>query len=131
APDLHRHRRCSESGVAPGKSLLPRSGPRRRRNIRRCQTLPAGAQEARHPHGRRRPEMERRLEALHAQLHGTGNNPEVFYEIGNIYLRLQEYGMALENFEKALHGDTGSTKFKVAYAQAGLKLRESETIAVK
>jgi HD-GYP domain-containing protein (c-di-GMP phosphodiesterase class II) len=77
------------------------------------------------------PEMERRLEALHAQLHGAANNPEVYYEIGNIYLRLQEYGMALENFEKALHGDTGSTKFKVAYAEAGLKLRESETIAVK
>jgi adenylate cyclase len=77
------------------------------------------------------PEMERSLEALHAQLDETSNPSETYYEIGEIYQGLQEYGMALKNFERALQGEPGSTKFKVAYAEAGLKLRESETISVK
>src|SRR4030095_313597 len=34
------------------------------------------------------PEMERRLEALHAQLHGAANNPEVFSETRYTCLRL-------------------------------------------
>jgi HD-GYP domain-containing protein (c-di-GMP phosphodiesterase class II) len=77
------------------------------------------------------PEKERHLEELHAQLNEGTNDPEVYYNIGETYLQLREYAMALQNFEKALQGDSGSTKFKVAYAEAGLKLRESETISVK
>jgi HD-GYP domain-containing protein (c-di-GMP phosphodiesterase class II) len=77
------------------------------------------------------PEKERKLETLHARLTEAGSDPEVYYEIGSVYLQLREYGMALENFEKALEGDNASTRFKVAYAEAGLKLRECETIAVK
>jgi len=77
------------------------------------------------------PEKERQLEMLHARLNEAAGDPELHYEIGTLYLQMQEYGMALENFEKALRADTGSTQFKVAYAEAGLMLRESETIAVK
>src|SRR5262245_12056193 len=77
------------------------------------------------------PEKERRLEALHAQLNEERKNPEIYYEIGSIYLQLKEYGMALHNFEMALQGDSASTKFKVAYAEAGMKLRETETISVR
>ena len=77
------------------------------------------------------PEKERRLEALHAQLTEDHRNPEIYYEIGSTYLQLKEYGMALHNFEMALQGDSASTKFKLAYAEAGLKLRETETISVR
>jgi HD-GYP domain-containing protein (c-di-GMP phosphodiesterase class II) len=77
------------------------------------------------------PEKERQLEMLHARLTEAAGDPEVHYEIGSIYLQLGEHAMALENFEKALQADTASTRFKVAYAEAGLKLRETETISVK
>jgi HD-GYP domain-containing protein (c-di-GMP phosphodiesterase class II)/class 3 adenylate cyclase len=76
------------------------------------------------------PETEQQLEALHARLH-ENPDPEVYYEIGALYLQLREYAMAHDNFEKALQGDTASTKFKVAYADSGLKLRETETISIK
>ena len=42
-----------------------------------------------------------------------------------IHLELGEPVEALQYFEKALQLDPGDTKFKLAYAEAGLKIRES------
>jgi HD-GYP domain-containing protein (c-di-GMP phosphodiesterase class II) len=76
-------------------------------------------------------DKERRLEALHEKVAAEPNNALHHFQIGQIHLGLSEPVEALQYFEKALQLDPGDTKFKLAYAEAGLKIRESEKINIR
>jgi len=78
------------------------------------------------------PEKEQQLEALHGKLTGAaGNDGDLFYQIGRIHLELKEPSEALYYFERALDLNPDNKDFKVAYAEAGLKMREYEKLSVK
>jgi len=77
-------------------------------------------------------EMERQLGLLHSKLAGTAaNDAEIYAEIGHIHLLLSEPGEAFYYFERALDLDPDNKEFKVAYAEAGLKMRETDKLTVK
>ena len=76
-------------------------------------------------------EKERQLEALHEQVSVEPTNALNYFHIGQIHLDLNEPVEALQYFEKALQVDPGDTKVKLAYAEAGLKIRESEKINIR
>jgi HD-GYP domain-containing protein (c-di-GMP phosphodiesterase class II) len=74
---------------------------------------------------------ERQLEALHEEVMSEPNNASHHFLIGQIHLELNEPVEALQYFERALQLDPNEMKFKLAYAEAGLKLRASEKINIK
>ena len=76
-------------------------------------------------------DKERQLEALHEKVAAEPNNAVPHFQIGQIHLELNEPVEALQYFERALELDPKEMKFKLAYAEAGLKLRESETINIR
>jgi len=76
-------------------------------------------------------EKERQLEELHAQVAAEPDNALHYFTIGQIHLELNEPVEAMQYFEKALHLDSSDTRAKLAYAEAGLKIRESEKINIK
>jgi len=76
-------------------------------------------------------EKERQLEQLHEKIAAEPDTAVHYYQIGQIHLELSEPVEALQYFEKALQLDPGDTKFKLAYAEAGLKIRESEKINIR
>ena len=76
-------------------------------------------------------DKERRLEALHEKVAAEPNNAVHHFQIGQIHLGLNEPVEALQYFERALHLDPNEMKFKLAYAEAGLKIRESEKIDIR
>jgi class 3 adenylate cyclase len=53
------------------------------------------------------------------------------YKLGKIHLEIQEPSEALVYFETALRLEPKNDQFKIAYAEAGLNLKEHENIAVK
>lgn len=77
------------------------------------------------------PEKEQELEALHEQTAGNPDDAKLYARIGEIHLELNEPAEALYYFERALDLDKGNKDFKVAYAEAGMKMRELEKISVK
>jgi len=76
-------------------------------------------------------ERERRLEALHEQMTGGAADAERFYRIGQLHHEMNEPVEALQYFERALRLDPAHTHFKVAYAEARLRLDSNGTISVK
>lgn len=74
---------------------------------------------------------ERQLEALHEQLAQQGDDPGLFFEIGRVHLDLKEVPEAFSYFERALRLDPDNMTIKVAYADAGMKLKEAQQISVK
>src|SRR6185503_21009283 len=78
-------------------------------------------------------ERERQLEALHEQMTGGATDAERFYEIGQLHHELNEPVEALQYFERALRLDPNHVHFKVAYAEARLRLDSNAngTISIK
>src|SRR5712692_8175069 len=76
-------------------------------------------------------DKERQLEALHEKVTEEPNNALHHFQIGQIHLELNEPVEALQYFERALQLDPKEMKFKLAYAEAGLKLRASEKLNIK
>jgi HD-GYP domain-containing protein (c-di-GMP phosphodiesterase class II) len=76
-------------------------------------------------------ERERRLESLHEQLAASPDKAQIHYEIGRIHLELDEVPEAFSYFERALHLEPGHVDVKVAYAEAGMRLKEAGKISVK
>src|SRR6266849_8608626 len=76
-------------------------------------------------------DKERRLEGLHEQVAVDPGNPLNYFHIGQIHFELNEPVEALQYFERALQIDPGQTKFKLAYAEAGIKIREMEKINIR
>ena len=77
------------------------------------------------------PKKEKQLEALHEQLSAGPQRADLFYQIGCIHMEIQEPSEALQFFERALELDTENKDIKVAYAEAGIKVREADKLAVK
>jgi adenylate cyclase len=76
-------------------------------------------------------ERERRLEALHEQMTGGATDAERFYRVGQIHQELDEPVEALQYFERALRLDPNHVHFKVAYAEARMRLDINGTISIK
>jgi adenylate cyclase len=76
-------------------------------------------------------ERERQLEALHEQMTGGATDAERFFRIGQIHQELNEPVEALQYFERALRLDPNHVHFKVAYAEARLRLDSNGTISIK
>ena len=76
-------------------------------------------------------DKERQLETLHEQVAAEPTNALNYFHIGQIHLEINEPVEALQYFEKALQLEPGDTKVKLAYAEAGLKIRESERINIR
>ena len=76
-------------------------------------------------------ERERQLEALHEQMTGGATDAERFYRIGQIHQELNEPVEALQYFERALRLDPNHVHFKVAYAEARMRLDINGTISIK
>jgi adenylate cyclase len=74
---------------------------------------------------------EQELERLHEQILAQPDDPDLHFRVGGIHLEIQEPMEALNYFERALQLDPRNTDYKVAYAEAGLKLKEFEKISVK
>jgi len=76
-------------------------------------------------------ERERQLEALHEQMTGGATDAERFYKIGQVHQELGEPVEALQYFERALRLDPAHLHFKVAYAEARMRLDSNGTISIK
>jgi HD-GYP domain-containing protein (c-di-GMP phosphodiesterase class II) len=76
-------------------------------------------------------ERERQLEALHEQMTGGATDAERFYRIGQLHQELNEPVEALQYFERALRLDPNHVHFKIAYAEARLRLDSNGTISVR
>lgn len=76
-------------------------------------------------------ERERQLEALHEQMTGGATDAERFYRIGQLHQELDEPVEALQYFERALRLDPNHVHFKVAYAEARLRLDSNGTISIR
>lgn len=76
-------------------------------------------------------ERERQLDSLHEQMTGGASDAERLYKIGQVHQELNEPVEALQYFERALRLDPDHVHFKVAYAEARLRLDANGTISVK
>ncbi len=76
-------------------------------------------------------EKERQLEELHEKVAADPGNPLHYFHIGQIHFELNEPVEALQYFERALQMDPAEMKFKLAYAEAGIKIREIEKINIR
>jgi HD-GYP domain-containing protein (c-di-GMP phosphodiesterase class II) len=76
-------------------------------------------------------ERERQLDSLHEQMTGGASDAERLYRIGQVHQELNEPVEALQYFERALRLDPDHVHFKVAYAEARLRLDANGTISVK
>jgi HD-GYP domain-containing protein (c-di-GMP phosphodiesterase class II) len=77
------------------------------------------------------PKTEQYLVQLHSRISDNSKDAAAYYEIGRIHLDLKEPSEALYYFERALEFDKENKDFKVAYAEAGMKVHESERLSVK
>ncbi len=76
-------------------------------------------------------EKERQLETLHEKLNQQADDAGLHFEIGRVHLELNEVPEAFSYFERALRLDPNNMGIKVAYADAGMKLKEAEKISVR
>src|SRR5437899_12192752 len=76
-------------------------------------------------------DKERQLEALHEKVAAEPGNAFHHIPIGQLHLDLNEPVEAFQYFERSLHLDPNEMKYKLAYAEAGMKLREGERIDIK
>ena len=77
------------------------------------------------------PEHLERLRVLEENLHRQGENADLLYELGKINLELHDATAASRYFERALALDPGSTKTKLAYADASIQRGELGKIQLK
>ncbi|MBI5775958.1 MAG: HD domain-containing protein [Nitrospirae bacterium] len=77
------------------------------------------------------PKTEQYLVQLHTRISNNPKDASAYYEIGRIHQDLKEPGEALHYFEQALEFDKENKEFKMAYAEAGMKVHESERLRVK
>lgn len=75
--------------------------------------------------------LELELEALLEQLEQNQDDADLHYRVASLHLALHEPAHAMEHLEAALKLQPTSTPFKVAYAEAGLQLKDQERISVK
>jgi HD-GYP domain-containing protein (c-di-GMP phosphodiesterase class II) len=76
-------------------------------------------------------EREHQLETIHAQMTGGAGDAERFYRIGQIHQEINEPVEAFGYFERALRLDPDHMQFKVAYAEARMRLDANGTISIK
>jgi len=74
---------------------------------------------------------EQELNRLDQEIIDRPDAAELHYQKGQIHLQMQEPVEALQHFETALRLDPKNDTFKIAYAEAGLNLKEHEKISVK
>lgn len=74
---------------------------------------------------------EQELDELGQQVIDQPDSAELHYQIGQIHLQIKEPAEALKCFETALRLDPKNDTFKIAYAEAGLNVKEYEKISVK
>jgi HD-GYP domain-containing protein (c-di-GMP phosphodiesterase class II) len=77
------------------------------------------------------PKTEQYLVQLHARIAANAKDAAAHFEIGRIHQKLNEPGEALFYFERALEFDQENKEYKVAYAEAGMKVHETERLSVK
>jgi adenylate cyclase len=76
-------------------------------------------------------EREQQLERLHEEMTGGATDADRFYRIGQIHQELNEPVEALQYFERALRLDPNHVHFKVAYAEARMRLDSNGTIGIR
>lgn len=74
---------------------------------------------------------EQELDRLGREIFERPDDAELNYRIGQVHLQIQEPVEALQYFESALRLEPDNDTFKIAYAEAGLKVKEHEKISVK
>jgi class 3 adenylate cyclase len=74
---------------------------------------------------------EQELYQLGLKLNEQPDCAEFHYQLGMIHLKIQEPVEALMYFENALKLDPKNDQFKIAYAEAGLSVKEHDNISVK
>jgi len=74
---------------------------------------------------------EEELQRLHERLSLNPDAADVSFRIGQLYMHIKEPEEALPHFERALELDGGNTEFKLAYAEAGLQIKDHATISVR
>ena len=76
-------------------------------------------------------QREHELERLHTELSANPESADLTFRVGEIYLQLGEPAEALSHFERALRLDANNTAYKLAYAEAGMKVTEQGQITVR
>lgn len=74
---------------------------------------------------------EQELNRLGQEIIDRPDEAGLYYRIGKIHLQINEPVEALQYFEKALQLDSNNDMFKIAYAEAGLNVKEHDKISVK
>ncbi|RPJ46863.1 MAG: HD domain-containing protein [Betaproteobacteria bacterium] len=74
---------------------------------------------------------EHQLDLLYAEVAAAPDDADLHFRLGKLHLDMEEPMEALGYIERALQLDPRNTAFKVAYAEAGMKLKEYEKISVK
>ncbi len=77
------------------------------------------------------PKTEQYLVQLHARISSNPEDAPAYYELGRIHQDLKEPAESLYYFERALELDKENKEFKMAYAEAGMKVHETERLSVK
>lgn len=76
-------------------------------------------------------QKEQELDRLYQNILERPDAPELHYRRGQLHLQMDEPVEALQFFETALQLEPGNNAFKIAYAEARLKLNEHDNISVK
>jgi len=76
-------------------------------------------------------QKENELERLGQEIIARPDSAELHYQAGQIHFGIEEPVDALKYFETALRLDPQNNTYKIAYAEAGLKVIEHEKISVK
>jgi class 3 adenylate cyclase len=77
------------------------------------------------------PAIERALQDLHDRIAAEPGRADLYFQVGRLHWDLQECAEALDYYEQALGLDPANTAFKVAYAEAGLKIKELEKLTLR
>lgn len=76
-------------------------------------------------------QKEQELDRLYQQILERPDAPELHYRRGQLHLQMEEPVEALQFFETALQLEPKNNAFKIAYAEARLKLDQHDNISVK
>jgi len=76
-------------------------------------------------------QKEQELDRLYQEILERPDAPELHYRRGQLHLQMDEPFEALQYFEAALKLDPKNDAFKIAYAEAGLNLKEHDNISLK
>ncbi|HYH40679.1 MAG TPA: HD domain-containing phosphohydrolase [Burkholderiales bacterium] len=76
-------------------------------------------------------QRETELQRLHDALTHEPESASLMFSIGDLYMQLHEPEEAMPYFERALALDSGNTAYKLAYAEAGIQMKDNSSIAVR